>query len=70
MSTRRLLPIFVLAIGGLVVLGCGDQRENRNRIGDIPSYTAEGGATQFMLSGRMLFRLGSRRMTSHQRLRD
>ncbi len=50
MSTRRLLPIFVLAIGGLLVLGCGEQREDRNRVGEVLSYGAEGRATQFMLS--------------------
>jgi len=50
MSTRRLLPIFVLAIGGLVVLGCGGQREDRNRVGDTLSYGTEGHATQFALS--------------------
>ena len=50
MSTRGLLPIFVLAIGGLVVLGYGDQREERNRIGDVSSYGGEGRATQFILS--------------------
>jgi len=50
MSTRGLLPIFVLAIGALVALGCGDQREDRNRIGDAPSYGGEKRATHFMLS--------------------
>ena len=50
MSTRGLLPIFVLAIGGLVALGCGDQREKRNRIGNVPSYGGEKRATQFILS--------------------
>jgi hypothetical protein len=50
MSTSRWLPIFVLAIGGLVVLGCGGQIEDRNRVGDATSYGAKGGTTQFMLS--------------------
>jgi hypothetical protein len=50
MSTKRLLPIFVLAIGGLVVVSCGGQREDRNRVGEAPSYGAQGRATQFTLS--------------------
>ena len=31
MITKRLLPIVVLAIGGLVVFGCANQTQNRDK---------------------------------------
>ncbi len=78
MTTRQLLPIFVLAIGVLALLGCGSQSQGLSNVmqrpnqtlnrldpvsdasnvaavpesplvGDVASYSAQGGAAQFVL---------------------
>lgn len=40
MITKRLLPIFVLAIGGLAVLGCGSQRQVPGNVASNQTLTS------------------------------
>jgi hypothetical protein len=59
MTTRQLLPIFVLAIEALAPLGCGSHlvgdasnvsaMSGSYSVGDVASYSAEGSTTHFML---------------------
>jgi hypothetical protein len=39
MITKQLLPIFVLAIGGLAVLGCGSQRQVQGNATEASNQT-------------------------------
>ena len=59
MTTRQLLPIFVLAIEALAPLGCGSHQlgdasnvaamSGSYLAGDVDSYSAEGRTAHFML---------------------
>ena len=39
MFTRQSLPVFVLAIGGLILLGCGNQRQVPSNLAGAPNQT-------------------------------
>jgi hypothetical protein len=40
MFTRQSLPVFVLAIGGLILLGCGNQRQVPSNLAGAPNQTS------------------------------